>query len=388
MKRPSGASDPKPRALVLSPEPPYPMHGGGAVRTASIVEYLRRRYEVDLVIFREEGQPQPDGATHVVTLPRHSRALPGRAFRNLRRLVQNRPPLIDRFAGLEGQIAASLADWYELAVIEHFWCAQYIHLLRAHSGFIVLDLHNVESLWLERAAGVESGLARAAATRWARRCRHLENELLQRFDLVLVPSDEDACAAGVPCAVYPNALPGVAAPDVQPGDSVVFSGNLEYHPNLAAIRYFGRDIWPKLRECRPNLEWRVVGRNDVPARRILAGLPRVRVVGSVDDALSSIAQSRVAVVPVLSGSGTRFKIIEAWAAGVPVVSTTIGAEGLPARSGEHLLIADDASAFVRAISRLLDDQALALQIRRSARDLFEREFTWEAAWQRLDALLL
>jgi polysaccharide biosynthesis protein PslH len=281
-----------------------------------------------------------------------------------------------------------MAGSYELAVIEHFWCAPYVGMLKPKSRRVVLDLHNVESVWLERAAAVESGLARAAAARWARRCRELEDELLGVFDVVLVPSEQDALAIGVPSVVYPNALPSVPAPDVQAGESVVFSGNLEYHPNLAALRYFSRDIWPVLRQCRPNLEWRVLGRNDEQARRMLAELPGVRIVGPVDDALRSIAESRVAVVPLLSGSGTRVKILESWAAGVPVVSTTIGAEGLRVRSGEHLLIADDAGAFVRAICRLLDDAALASRVRKNGRALFETEFTWEAAWQRLDAVHL
>jgi polysaccharide biosynthesis protein PslH len=388
MSRQPADSEAKPRALVLSPESPYPMHGGGPMRTASIIEYLRRRYEVDVVVFVEEGQPAPEGATQVLRLPRHSRTLAARGARNLRRLVQNRPPLIDRFAGVEEEIAAAMRGSYEVVVVEHFWCAPYVHLLKAHARRVVLDLHNVESVWLERAAAVEGGLIRAAAIRWSRCCRRLEDELLPRFDAVLVPSEEDARAIPVPSVIYPNALPLVPAPDVQPGESVVFSGNLQYHPNQAALRYFAGEIWPRLRKCRPGLEWRVVGRNDASARSMLAGMEHVHVIGPVTDAIAAIAESSVAVVPLLSGSGTRFKIIEAWAARVPVVSTSIGAEGLPARDGEHLLIADDWRAFVRAICRLLDQPATAAQLRSSGRAIYEREFTWEAAWQRLDAVHL
>jgi glycosyltransferase involved in cell wall biosynthesis len=234
---------------------------------------------------------------------------------------------------------------------------------------------------------VEKGLAGVAAQRWAERCRRLEQELLPRFDAVLVPSEADARALNVPSVVYPNAIPGVAVPNVPPTESVVFSGNLEYHPNVAAVRYFAREVWPILRRCRSDIEWRVVGRNETKVRRILSAVPGARVTGPVSDAVGAIAASRVAIVPVLSGSGTRFKIVEAWAAGVPVVSTSIGAEGLPARDGEHLLIADDASTFANSICRLLDDRSLAERIRDSARALFEREFTWEAAWRRLHATL-
>jgi glycosyltransferase involved in cell wall biosynthesis len=361
------------------------MHGGGALRTASLIEYLRRRYEVELVVFAEEGRPVPEQATAVITLPRHSRALAARASRNLRRWLLNRPPLMDRFAGVSDQLRGALLGRYDLAVAEHFWCAPYVDVLKEHCERVVLDLHNVESVWLERAAGVENGLARTAAERWARRCRRLEHELLPRFDRVLVPSEEDARAVPVPSIVYPNAIPNAAVPDVHPGESVVFSGNLEYHPNVTAIRYFAREVWPILTRCRPGLEWRVVGRNDAQVRIMIAHIPGVRLIGPVEDSLKAIAESRVAVVPLLSGSGTRLKIVEAWCAGVPVVSTRVGAEGLPAGDGENILIADDAPAFAGAVCRLLDEPGLATQLRTNARALFEREFTWEAAWRRLDA---
>jgi glycosyltransferase involved in cell wall biosynthesis len=370
---------------VLSPEAPYPMHSGGALRTASLIEYLRRRYEVELVVFAEEGRPAPEQATAVVTVPRHSRALPARLSRNLRRWLLNRPPLMDRFAGVGEQLRGALLGRYELAVIEHFWCAPYVDILEEHCARVVLDLHNVESVWLARAAAVEKGLARSAAERWARRSRRLERELLPRFDRVLVTSEEDARAVSIPSVIYPNAIPRVPVPDVQPSESVVFSGNLEYHPNVTAVRYFAREVWPILLRCRRGLEWRVVGRNDAQIRRILAGVERVQVTGPVEDSLNAIAHSRVAVVPLLSGSGTRFKIIEAWCAGVPVVSTPTGAEGLPACDGENVLIAGDAKAFAAAVCRLLDDRDLAARLRTNGRALFEREFTWQAAWRRLDA---
>ena len=119
-------------------------------------------------------------------------------------------------------------------------------------------------------------------------------------------------------------------------------------------------------------------------RRFTVGDPRIEVVGPVVDAVCELARSRVAVVPLLTGSGTRVKILEALAAGLPVVSTTIGAEGLPVRDGETALLADGAEAFAAAVTRLLTCSELRQKVGSAGRLLLEKEFTWEAAWKKLD----
>ena len=119
----------------------------------------------------------------------------------------------------------------------------------------------------------------------------------------------------------------------------------------------------------------------------MRGDSRVEFTGAVDDAIERISSAKVAVVPLLSGSGTRLKIIEAWAAGTPVVSTTIGAEGLTARDGEHLLLADDPASFAAAVSKLLASPAERGRIAQAARRLYERDFTWNAAWEALGPAL-
>jgi glycosyltransferase involved in cell wall biosynthesis len=167
---------------------------------------------------------------------------------------------------------------------------------------------------------------------------------------------------------------------------IAFSGNLEYHPNISAVRYFREEIWPELRARWPGLVWRLIGKNPEAVASIVSGDPRIELTGPVEDAVAELARAKVAIVPVLAGSGTRVKIIEAWAAGVPVVSTPLGAEGLSARAGEHLLLANDAVTFRDAVSSLLADGALRNRIGRAGRYQFECEFTWEAAWKCLQFL--
>ena len=363
---------PKPRAVFLTPELPALGHGGGALRSESLLQFLRRDYDVDVVSFE---------------VRQHSTSTAARASRNAVRLIRGRPPLFDRYSGYENQISAQLrAELYDLAVIEHFWCASYAKLLRPRARRLVLDLHNVESQLARTHAVNLRGLEAAAWTRFATSYTELEAELVPEFDTLLVTSEEDrARVRHSDVRVFPNALPELPVPAVAERRAIVFSGNLEYHPNIEAVRWFSADIWPRLSDRYPDLEWRLVGRNQQAVEHLLRGVPKVHLTGAVEDALAEIAAAAVAIVPLRSGSGTRFKILEAWAAQRPVVSTAIGAEGLGARDGEHLLIADDAAAFAQAIERLMDDAPLRANLGAAGRALYLENFTWSAAWRKLDA---
>ncbi|MGC8792995.1 MAG: glycosyltransferase family 4 protein [Bryobacteraceae bacterium] len=388
------------RALVISPEAPYPPVGGGPLRTASLLEYLLPRYRVDLIVFREPGAPDPRLAlpagkfhrVHVIALPSHSRGAVARLARNLRRLARKRPPLNDRFSGFAPAIRELLeGNRYELAVIEHFWCAPYAEFLRPYARRLVLDLHNVESELYARLAASEPWPLRPVFRRFARCCRRMEERWLPEFDLILAASGEDTArvlsiAPGLTAAVYPNAIPVVPQPCVAEQEVVAFSGNLEYQPNAGAVRYFRRAIWPALREQRPGLVWRVIGRNPHAVERYLRGDERIELVGPVADAIHELAAAKVVVAPLLAASGTRVKILEAWAAGRAVVSTSSGAEGLGARHGEHLLLADRPADFVRAILELLDSPERRRALGEAGRARYQRYFSWPAAWRQLEAV--
>lgn len=388
------------RALILAPEPPYPLVGGGAYRTASIVEYLGRRYETDLVVFCEEGSPDPCRAIprglvsriHVIRLPRHSKSLPARFVRNFVRLLRRRPPLNDRFGGFQDHLRRTLRGHsYALAVIEHFWCAGYRTEVANAARTVILDLHNVESALMESCAALEGGARRLFWRQFARLALSQERQLLPQFDLVLAASEADAERIGAIAprarvAVLPNTIPRRPPPHVAEQEVIVFSGNLEYPPNIHAVRYFAFRVWPVLRARRPGLVWRLVGRNPEAVRSHLAGDARIELTGPVEDPLPWLGAAKAVVVPVLSGSGTRVKILEAWAAGRAVISTSFGAEGLPARHGEHLLVADGADSFQQAVLEVLDRDALRWRLGQCGRQLYEREFTWESAWKRLAEL--
>ncbi len=385
-------------ALFLSPEAPFPLTGGGALRSASLLTYLSRRYDVEVILFREPGAPDPRIAlppglvrdARVIDLITHSRGTAARVWRNTLRLVRGAPPLNDRFGQYREHLMRLLAGRrYSIGVVEHFWCASYAEILRQHCDRLVLDLHNVESVLYERNGESTRGPERVAMMRFAGCLQSLERRLLPAFDRLLVTSGDDAkfIAAFVPpgsMSVYPNALPYTERPVCVREPALVFSGNMEYYPNRAAVQWFHGRIWPIIRSRHPGVEWRLVGKNPHAVRLMLAGDRSVRVVGAVKDAVAEIASTQIAVAPLRSGSGTRMKILEAWAASTPVVATSVACEGLAGVNGEHLLIADTPHQFAARVGELLSSAKRRQEIGLAGRELFERNHTWDAAWLSLD----
>jgi glycosyltransferase involved in cell wall biosynthesis len=253
----------------------------------------------------------------------------------------------------------------------------------------VLNLHNVESMLHRRCSEIAGGPVSLGHRVFRRAALELERQWLPLFTSVLTASQADAAVArGIAPKsnvwVYPNTVPLVPQPAPGTDFAIVFSGNLEYHPNVDAVRYFRTCIWPELRNRHPSLIWRLVGKNPHAVAALAAGDPRIELIGPVPDAVAELARSRIAVVPLRTGSGTRLKILEAWAAGIPVVSTTLGAEGLPARHQDNLLLADIPSDFAAAVTRLLTCPDLAGRLSLAGRLLLEKEFTWESAWKMLN----
>jgi polysaccharide biosynthesis protein PslH len=382
---------------MLAPETPYPMRGGGALRTASLLHYLAQAHHVDLVVFRQPGAANPSEAMPpglvrrltVIDLPANRRGLAARALRNSARMARRVPPLVDRFAGFDAHIAHAVEGRrYAVGVIEHSWCAGYHEAIAPVCEKTILDLHNVESVLHARCAATDPPAAALAHRVFEIASLEFERRWLPRFSQVLAASESDSAAVSAVASaanvrVYPNAIPARPIPAETRRHAIVFSGNMEYHPNRGAVRFFRRQVWPQLRDSDPNLVWRLVGKNADAVRVFTEDDPRIEATGEVEDAITELARAEVAIVPLLAGSGTRLKILEAWSAATPVVSTSIGAEGLPVCDAEHLLLADGAEAFSHAITRLLKCTELRQRLGFSGRSLLEKEFTWEKAWDRL-----
>jgi glycosyltransferase involved in cell wall biosynthesis len=217
--------------------------------------------------------------------------------------------------------------------------------------------------------------------------------LLPRYSSILTASEEDArrvrqIAPAARVHVYPNALPSVEMPRFRELPWVIFTANFEYHPNIDAVQFLVREIWPLVRMRSPELRLRLVGRNDAFIRHLVpAGSSdetAIEVTGPVEDALTEIAQARIVVAPLRAGSGTRLKILEAWAAGRCVVATSLAAEGLAARDGANIAIEDDPSAFAARLSELAGNAAERARLGDAGRRTFEDKYSWQTVWESLN----
>lgn len=237
-------------------------------------------------------------------------------------------------------------------------------------------------------------LRREAARFWTdedvRRWRRLHRLAARRATATVVCSELDARRSGLPgVRVLPNGYP---LPDRPAGRStvssppvVVFQGTLRYPPNADAARYLVEEIGPRLRSLVPDAQIRLVG----VAPPALAGLndpPSVTLTGQVPDMADELSLADIVVIPLRYGSGTRVKILEAFAHRVPVVSTTVGAEGLEVRPGTHLLVADDPDGVARACAHLLGDDALRHAIVEQAHALFMARYRSSVVQEEIGAL--
>jgi sugar transferase (PEP-CTERM/EpsH1 system associated) len=264
----------------------------------------------------------------------------------------------------------------------------------------VLFTHNVESeIWRRHTETATGAVGRHLYGSQYRRMLRFEARTLGRFDGVLAVSDADRDtftriypgAVRNPVYVVPTGVDtGYFAPAPSRPDSrhLVFTGSMDWLPNEDAMSFFCRDILPLIRAEEPSAMLSIVGRAPTPAVRALAGGMGIDVTGRVDDVRPFMADAAVYVVPLRIGGGTRLKIFEAMSMGKAVVSTTVGAEGLPVTDGEHVKLADTPAAFARAVVDLLRSPAERARLEQAARALVVERYDWSAVAGGLEAALI
>jgi glycosyltransferase involved in cell wall biosynthesis len=169
---------------------------------------------------------------------------------------------------------------------------------------------------------------------------------------------------------------------------MVFCGSMDWLPNVDAVVYFLSEVLPLIRERIPGATFTIAGRSpDAKVLKAVQGLAGVTVTGKVEDMRPYLWGAKISIVPIRIGGGTRLKIYECMAAGVPVVSTTVGAEGLRYSDGEDIVLADDAGRFADACVRLLTEDAARSGLARNALDHAQRNFSWEAVSREFEAIL-
>ncbi len=286
-----------------------------------------------------------------------------------------------QFRNLSEPISRALGDdlWQAMVVVQSN-CARWVDYV-PRMPVSVLVMHDARALVFERQAeSARTSGQRRRSLREARRYRRFEGRYCRRFDLVITVSvaDEEWVRENyrprhlmtVPIPVdggYFRPMPAIA----ERAKRIVFTGMMAHPPNADAAAFFARDVLPRIQSRLPEAEFWIVGRDPSPAVKALAAVPGVVVTGTVPDMRPYLAQAGVVVVPLRFGAGMRQKILEAWAMEKCVVSTRIGAEGLDARHGENILLADDAAAIADRVVEAIQDDGLRDRIRTEGRALVE-----------------
>jgi glycosyltransferase involved in cell wall biosynthesis len=368
------------RVLLLTQVLPHPPDSGPKAKTWNVLQCLATHYDVTLVSFvrgDETGSikhlQQYCRAVHTVPIKRGivndlgylaRSGLTGEPFLMVRDNQAAMRQLVDQVAA-DGDFDAVHADQLNMA--------QYA--LRVPAPRRILDAHN--ALWVlygRLSDTLPHGPRRAVLARDSRRLRAYELRMARQFDVVLAVTPEDGAAfssAGSTIAVVPISVDTDAvAPLERPAGAnhIVHIGTMYWPPNVDAVRWFARHVFPRVRAVRPDVVFDVIGaRPPRQVRALGAGGRAINVTGYVDDPTTYLERAALTVVPLRAGSGMRVKILNSLAHGVPIVSTSLGCSGIAVESGRHLLVADTAEEFAAATLRLLNDREFADQLARNGR---------------------
>jgi glycosyltransferase involved in cell wall biosynthesis len=391
------------RILFLTQVLPYPLDAGPKLRSYYVLRSLARQHRVTLLSFVRDTDT-PAAIQHlaqfcerIVTVPMN-RSRRKDALALGRSLLSGQPFLItrDRVPEMEQQILNLVREQPLDAVhADQLWMAPYALFVQQAQPQrplrLVLDQHNAVYMIPERMAQASRNpLARALLRREARLMRRYELDTCRRFDQVVWVTPDDLRAVRrigqldgpqsvIPICIDPGSVAVVEPLPVAP--AVLFVGGMHWPPNAEGVSWFGREIWPLIQDRVPGARFYAVGKAPPPD---MVAVPGVIAPGYVDDPEPTWQKGRAFVVPLLSGGGMRVKILDAWAHGLPVISTTIGAEGIEYRDGENILIADSPQEFARAVSCVLLDAAFAGQLGRNGRRWVEEKYEWRKVYQAWD----
>ena len=397
------------RILWLKSDLLLPLDKGGKLRTWHLMRHLAQRHEITYLAFKEPAQPAADVegmrevAARVETVTRSEPAKGTLRFYAdaALHLVDPLPYAVGKYRSpaFRRRLNALLrTQRFDLIVCD--FLVPVVNLPTRLPCPAVIFTHNVESaIWRRHAETKANAIGRFLYGVQYRRMLRFERKTLARFDGVLAVSDADRQTFA---ALYPGAIrqpvhvvpTGVDTDYFAPAASdpasrtLVFTGSMDWLPNEDAMQFFCRDILPLIRAEEPGVSLSIVGRAPTPAVKRLAEEHGVKVTGRVDDVRPYMKEAAVYVVPLRIGGGTRLKIFEAMSMGKAVVSTTVGAEGLPVTHGEHVVLADEPAAFAREVVHLLRDAARRASLEAAARALVVERYDWSAVAGALEGALI
>jgi len=384
------------KILFVTPFLPTPPRFGAERRLDGLAQELARKHDVSLLWFNFDNALVPESVAATrsycrelfVTPVLHRNEAAHKRFAQLRSVLTRH--------SFEHVRAAERADFqaalnsvllkqrFDVVQFESAALAAFEFPSSRDAPLFVLDEHNIEYELGERMASASTSPPRALynSLNW-RKVRREERAAWRRFDGICVTSDRDRRTllgdfGAARTAVVPNGVDTKAfarAPSPGQPDLLLFFGALNYFPNQEGLLHFIDEVLPQIRRLRPGVRLQVVGPNAPSSLRDRRD-QGVELVGLVDNVAAYLERAAAVVVPLRVGGGTRLKLLEALAMGKAVVSTRLGAEGIPVIDGQHLLLADDPTTFARQVTRLLEDPPFAERLGSEGRQLVMASFAW------------
>lgn len=395
------------KVLYFSPRQIWPVNSGARLRDYHLAQQLAANSAVTFVEMCPVGEvahPAPEDSllTRVITLDRERAYSPSRILRGLIGPVP--VTILNYWSSWSASQLANVLRFqqFDTVQIEGVHLMQYLPVVLQAPGSpsIVVDWHNIESEIVWRyARTAESWAKRIAARRTAKLIERAEDRLLGMYCTHTVTSMRErqkllARRPGANIHVIPNGVDTsffsagkIGESECQAGQAnsrqnIVFVGYMDYHANVEAVTWFSQAVWPEIARQYPDLHFTIVGRDPSPEVRALAS-DRIHVTGTVEDVRPFYASAVAAVVPLRSGGGTRLKILEAMAAGVPVVSTRLGAEGINVEHETEILLADNCQEIASAISRIVSSTETRNRLASAARAMVAQEYDWSSVGKHL-----
>lgn len=411
------------KLLIVTPQLPYPAWQGTTIRNFNLIRSLAQRHAVDLLSFLAPGEelaldnPLQQLCERIAFVEQPSRTTTQRIRSTLSTLTPDMGLRLESPAMYE-----LIQDWtkqtvYDVVQVEGIELAQYGRAVAgrrrgAQLPALVFDNHNCEYLLQKRNALTDLRRPKrwpAAAyslVQW-QKLRRYEAAIVRDADAVVAVSDADREAlldleVSTPITVVSNGIdldayrPMSESPTASPvsAKTIVFTGKMDYRPNIDAVLWFAQAVLPRVLTQAPDVRFQIVGMNPHPRLDTLRSHPSIEITGAVPDTRPYIHRATAYIIPMRIGGGTRFKALEAMACGAPIVSTSLGVEGIDVRNGEEMLIADAPEEFAAAVLRLLAEATetdAAVPVRRllgaQGRRFVEAHYGWEQIIPRLEAVL-
>lgn len=393
------------RILLLTPQRPYPPHQGTTLRNFNLIKEMAKRHQVCVLTFLETDQdpadpgPLPDLCEWVETIPVPQRSL-GLRLRQM--LTTRRPDMSWRLwsSTFSHRLSQRLKEQpFDVVEIEGFEMTPYLAVIEAVSSkpLITYDAHNAEWILQKRACLTDlKNPARwpAAVYSWVqwRRLRTYETQILRRAAHTIAMSAQEKVALrdlvfDAPLTVIPNGVDLDIYRHFKGTPlyyDLLFTGKMDFRPNVDAALWFGEQVLPLIRAHRPGTTFAIVGQRPHARLEGLRSKPGVTITGYVADVRPYIAGATVYVAPLRVGGGTRLKLLEAMAMGKAIVSTTVGAEGFPVGNGQELVLADDPAEFAQATLDLLENPIRRSELGLTGQAFAHANYGWDTLVPQLE----